>query len=710
MSEESQEIPLALADIAEVDDEPRETSASTLYEQKLGKADTVGEKSHSDSSPMVPARPLSDRVENNLTEILPSAVGESPAISLRDATEIGHPTSSQEELNLLPPLPLAGELPPGTPSLHRESPDSYKSETITMSSPTSPSTASVPLNTSNDIDSMAGPEETDDFLAINKSFDFSQAFEMPATQNLEPKLAVAVPNSFGEPIGPMRSPKLNLKQKISNGLTSSGFGNPSSTEIPSFAARKSLDIYHIPTPTTANYPTSSSASSIGGLGLMKVRSRSNSHTTSLHSILTATNTNSAEIANDKPLNLPLQRKYSFHVRDGSAKSIDVPKQRSEFPEVLPRNNNSSRASLRRMGSNFSLDVLSQKLDRSFSSTSSSQVQTPDSSVQMDPLTSKKPLFLKRASSAILRKASFRNGKSNDKEIPLEQPQPTAYTSGYNLIKLSHRARAMTTAIPSPTEEALNIKSISRHSSIGSKMKKSVSRIMGNNSDPTFALQMRKTTSQSNSDDVLGVDKASAIGPRMRSFTAMGKIESRLDSPGYKDSRSRMGQRKQDEMNHYFESLDACDLSLNKKFHNEDTTSNYNVNYEYLYVDKQAWDRYNATISVTDDYSNINSRGFAAITSQSNVNLDQTAVVKPADLDNAAEKIDDLTQVSLQEYTRMLITQQVADDQRFAQLEAHFSTSEWCSSEDLQKIRLKRSIINKKWADLISFYEGKITTG
>ncbi|SCU78949.1 LAMI_0A06678g1_1 [Lachancea mirantina] len=64
-------------------------------------------------------------------------------------------------------------------------------------------------------------------------------------------------------------------------------------------------------------------------------------------------------------------------------------------------------------------------------------------------------------------------------------------------------------------------------------------------------------------------------------------------------------------------------------------------------------------------------------------------------------------ISLREYIGVLMKQQQVEDERFELLERNFSASGWCSEQDLTNLRQKRIVINKKWAERISFYQNKL---
>ncbi|CDO92550.1 unnamed protein product [Kluyveromyces dobzhanskii CBS 2104] len=63
--------------------------------------------------------------------------------------------------------------------------------------------------------------------------------------------------------------------------------------------------------------------------------------------------------------------------------------------------------------------------------------------------------------------------------------------------------------------------------------------------------------------------------------------------------------------------------------------------------------------------------------------------------------------SLRKYIDILIEQQMVEDTRFQALEQNFKQSGWVSSQEIGYLRQKRVIINRQWAERISFYQNKL---
>lgn len=118
------------------------------------------------------------------------------------------------------------------------------------------------------------------------------------------------------------------------------------------------------------------------------------------------------------------------------------------------------------------------------------------------------------------------------------------------------------------------------------------------------------------------------------------------------------------------------------------------------------------ITVTD---NLSSKNGSEVQVQSNITLDDVYRGKnyknyrkyiggTRDKDNDSRKPEMMT---LREYVEILVKQQQVEDERLAILEKNFGDSGWCSREDLMNLQQKRIIISKKWAERISFYQNKL---
>lgn len=118
------------------------------------------------------------------------------------------------------------------------------------------------------------------------------------------------------------------------------------------------------------------------------------------------------------------------------------------------------------------------------------------------------------------------------------------------------------------------------------------------------------------------------------------------------------------------------------------------------------------ITVTDKLS---SKDSTSVQFQSNIILDEVYRGKNYKNDKrlvggTPDKHDESNKpemMTLGEYTNVLMRQQQVEDERFAALEKNFRDSGWCSNAELTNLKQKRIIINKKWAERISFYQNKL---
>lgn len=112
------------------------------------------------------------------------------------------------------------------------------------------------------------------------------------------------------------------------------------------------------------------------------------------------------------------------------------------------------------------------------------------------------------------------------------------------------------------------------------------------------------------------------------------------------------------------------------------------------------------ISVTDRLGSKNSTPL--IEQSSIVNAEVKCKGRNRNNSNASSLASGSTQkMGLDEYIKVLIGQQNLEDERLEYLEKRFKECGWCSEEELQTIRRKRVMINRKWANKISRYQNKL---
>ncbi|SCU94700.1 LAME_0F08724g1_1 [Lachancea meyersii CBS 8951] len=115
-----------------------------------------------------------------------------------------------------------------------------------------------------------------------------------------------------------------------------------------------------------------------------------------------------------------------------------------------------------------------------------------------------------------------------------------------------------------------------------------------------------------------------------------------------------------------------------------------------------------TITITEK---LGARSVTPIQTQSNLLLDliykDGAVNKHLASNNNNKSTKAPPKITLKDYIDVLIKQQRVEDERFAVLEYKFAQNGWCSRDDLNNLQQKRIIINRKWAERISYYQGRL---
>ncbi|CEP60367.1 uncharacterized protein LALA0_S01e09098g [Lachancea lanzarotensis] len=129
--------------------------------------------------------------------------------------------------------------------------------------------------------------------------------------------------------------------------------------------------------------------------------------------------------------------------------------------------------------------------------------------------------------------------------------------------------------------------------------------------------------------------------------------------------------------------------------------------EELTVDISELTKTLPTITVTEK---LGARSITPIQTQSNLILDliyKDGAVSKSLAKNGRKDSETPLRISLKEYIDVLTKQQRVEDERFAVLEYKFAHNGWCSPDDLYNLQQKRIIINRKWAERISFYQGRL---
>lgn len=137
-----------------------------------------------------------------------------------------------------------------------------------------------------------------------------------------------------------------------------------------------------------------------------------------------------------------------------------------------------------------------------------------------------------------------------------------------------------------------------------------------------------------------------------------------------------------------------------------STDDLDDNEEFV-VDIDKLTRDIPVITVTDK---IGSKNSTPVLEQTNLMNAQVDIKKRSRQNsNASSSLSNnsANRMGLAEYIKVMIRQQNLEDERLDYLEKNFRECGWCSHEELQSIRQKRIMINRKWASRISHYQSKL---
>ncbi|CCE64448.1 hypothetical protein TPHA_0H02450 [Tetrapisispora phaffii CBS 4417] len=576
---------------------------------------------------------------------------------------------------------------------------------------------------------------TDILSDVNNSVN-SNPYDMNTASN---NLNINNNNGTLSPI--ITSPRLLLKKKFSNVMLNSNSGNIANSNIPDdgqsfqpieFPITSSpADIEHSHSSSSSSHDTSTIASVIK-------QSRNPSRKISIGSSHSISTNNSMNI-HYKNLNQD-DLLYNLPIRTNGNPIENIYRTRSD-------------------------------------STSSSMKHMLESAPLESSSSEKRPPLLKRASSALLRKTSMihisnsnsvQNNNNIKNDISASPSMSTASsfeppTFEQLSDKLNYIAQT-TSNTNNPNFDLQSITSssylsrkddISRNPSIGSRVKRSFSRIISNGGDsvrrvvsnsnlrdesPSPIYMKNSNLSSLSTNHINSSERISSMPVRLsgsgrnasmpsnyrrigshgagitRSFSATDAIKT--SSTNISDSRSssgrskssRTGSLKASSSNNGYESNRN---NLNNNISQVPDLSKLNINALKVNVEKIT--KSVPVISVTDDFSSKHSNNYQI---QSNIRFDEVYYGKANNEENVIERTssptdengklpEKLKELTIKEYINLLIKQQDVEDRRLQYLEESFSKSGWSSANDLELLRMKRVAINKKWADRISFYQNKL---
>lgn len=400
------------------------------------------------------------------------------------------------------------------------------------------------------------------------------------------------------------------------------------------------------------------------------------------------------------------------------------------PPAIPGTTNPANAG-GRSRSNSNLNVITNMISSKMkgSSDESSDTRSLASSELNIP---KRAPLLRRASSAILRKRSLRQN-TNDAEatspvndlriasLDLDSIARLESRNKKNLFinaegsrsNLSVRSQSIeSTPLNSPMALRSGFSNdpiMNRQPSFGSKVKRGFTRIIssGNSSarKQSSADKISPTNSNGNGIDSMSMN----FSPETNSVNEFVEehncdknnlLRKRSSSVFLQKRVSRTGKRNSN-TNSILSDRGNSNVHLNKSktTHSNDDADLDEQDFIIADADMEALAKKLPIITITEKFGANNT---TPLQQQSNVwyykasfdEWKQTTNKKPSN-------------ASLKRYIDTLIEQQTIEDARFQVLEQNFKDSGWVSNQELGYLRQKRVIINRQWAERISFYQNKL---
>lgn len=583
-----------------------------------------------------------------------------------------------------------------------------------------------------------GPLQDPETHKSDEHFDLSKALEIPVSyaNNAESTTIDNGGSDSSLPLTPkITSPKLSLKKKFSNA-----------------------------TPVAFPTPREGSPGEIYEPRAHSIRSKSNSNATAFQHILPALNLAIEATASDhhhhhhyhhyqvrRSQDRRSIRKFSFgdSSSDNSSNSLtDAELLYRMPPPSLNRTSNSRSRS--NSGVTTSFDALTNP---------TTAMNTPTASLLEGEPGSKKVPLLRRASSAILRKASIRGKNdilrsSSASTTPVLQNKPffetqrTPPNANRYASSIIYGDNNSDDDLQYVTQIEDTSRPCSRNPSIRSRVRRGFSRIMSSSGSVCRVASSASLRDSSATDDVR--TPVTSEKPRYEnedlddSSRRSSPLESRkLEniSSGTPISASTFLSPVNSKAVHLADQRAGMATS-NVDYHKESTGENgylvgnsnggkqetglSQTTSEGAKVAKNSdddigddvtvdLDKLTQSIPVITVTDNVSSKHIMDIQVQSNITLDEVYRGKnyknyrkyiggTRDRDDDSKKPEMMT---LREYVEVLVKQQQIEDERLAVLEKNFKDSGWCSKEDLMNLKQKRIIISKKWAERISFYQNKL---
>lgn len=578
----------------------------------------------------------------------------------------------------------------------------------------------------------------------NTSFDLSKALEIPnSSSSLGNKcsspLNTTQESNISVPPSPkITSPKASLKKKFSNTLLTTG------GELPNINTNTNGNINgiltsqkHSPTefPQLIKVATATSNTSLASHSATPVQARtsissrprrSTSITNSVQRLVleTANNDTKKSLTERKPS----LKRYTSSINTPNTDLDNVSRLEAQLYNLPAVTGTISRAPSVNSGRARSQ---SQSVQQKLGSTDMQPLGLAISTTDLNSIDSKtkRPPFLRRASSALMRKASMKMGNENASSpmspvTPLPTPVTAIDKKPYIRSTLGRQLSSTSIAtdanIDYSGKTGRNVSTpLMRTSSFSHKMKRGLTRIMSTNgsSGRISNKPPAEVVPSRHSQDFLRhtvPDNNSTID----------NYALRNGSNGDNSDNSVLYMAVDKRYNGAVPKSNSAD-SANMDYFNFPKTEIIDPNFKTMAIDMDAWKSQVPVINVTDGTSiNMPARPrfdteCSKVFCLENVNVprhnsnNSTPLSVSTNSSQAKSNTkeenqpDSIKVMDLKDYIKFLLKQKTLEDSTYEKIEKQFMESGWCSNSDLVNIRHKRYSVNKKWDDVINFYQSKV---
>ncbi|AJT75320.1 uncharacterized protein YOL036W [Saccharomyces cerevisiae S288C] len=363
----------------------------------------------------------------------------------------------------------------------------------------------------------------------------------------------------------------------------------------------------------------------------------------------------------------------------------------------------------------------------------SNTQTPVTFQSESGLTGgeKKMPFLRRASSALLRKTSAKNcsnltrtntptlstsstfesdlnarqpmlirrSSTIDNKLPRRQLSCSKLYSRLNSdSKFANSSRAseeVLVSTPNDTEH------VYRKTSLGSKIKRGFTRILSDSNNSKEILTLSPKSMVTTGPTELSFSSLSTVGGHPT--TPVSKENDRVSIDGvstFNRASTSLPESSTDDISPLREEgkinvpkRTSSRKILSKNSSKKNVLPEQQTKPSEIYLDKEALQSFVPVLSVTEGTHRINR---SSLQTQSTIGLCITNLRNKEGM-----------KLNAKEYVEILAQQQRKEDERYAVLERKFASCRWCSDKDLQYLKKKRISMNKIWSDYVRFYRGKL---